>query len=92
MQSLASRASWHSRCASSRIPAKVARPVIPSGAVGVKQLRWADGVKLPKRGVSPTCVSRFSPEGVGCKEARKDMPELVLDRNTDRQRASVPSH
>ena len=32
MQSLASRASWRSRGASSRIPAKVARPVTPSGA------------------------------------------------------------
>ncbi len=66
--------------------------------VGVKQLRWVDGVKLPKRGVSPTCVSRFSPEGVGCKEgveykaACKDAPGLVLDRNTDRQRALVFSH
>ncbi len=25
--------------------------------VGVKQLRWADGVKLPERDVSPTCIS-----------------------------------
>ena len=36
--------------------------------VGVKQLRWADGVKLPKKGVSPACVSQFSPKGLGCKE------------------------
>jgi hypothetical protein len=60
--------------------------------VGVKQLRWADGVKLPKRDVSPTCVSRFSPYGVSGKEACKDTSELVLDRNMDRQRALVPSH
>ena len=32
MQSLASRASWHSHGASSRIPAKVATLVTPSGA------------------------------------------------------------
>jgi hypothetical protein len=37
--------------------------------VGTKQLRWADGVKLPKRDVSPTCISRFSPYGVSGKEA-----------------------
>ncbi len=37
-------------------------------AVGTKQLRWADGVKLPKRDVSPTCVSRSSPYGVSGKE------------------------
>ncbi len=60
--------------------------------VGVKQLRWADRVKLPKRDVSPTCVPRFSLYGVSGKEACKNMPELVLDRNTDRQRALVPSH
>jgi hypothetical protein len=69
--------------------------------VGAKQLRWADGVKVPKRDVSPTCVSRLSlygsatlgpPVRVNGKEACKDTPELVLDRNTDRQRASVASH
>ncbi len=37
--------------------------------VGTKQLRRADGVKLPKRDVSSTCVSRFSPYGVSGKEA-----------------------
>ena len=31
---------------------------IPRASVGTKQLHWADGVKLPKRDVSPTCVSR----------------------------------
>ncbi len=51
--------------------------------VGTKKLRWADGVKLPKRDVSPTCISRF----LACK----DTPELVLDRNRDRQRALVPT-
>ncbi len=59
--------------------------------VGTKQLHLADGVKLPKRDVSPTCISQFSPCGVSGKEAYKDTPELVLDRNTDRQRALVPS-
>ncbi len=36
---------------------------VPSSreCVGTKQLRWADGVKLPKRDVSPTCVSQSSP-------------------------------
>ncbi len=59
--------------------------------VGKKQLRWADGVKLPERDVSLTCISRFSPYGVSGKEAYKDTPVLVLDRNTNRQRALVPS-
>ena len=33
---------------------------VPSSreCVGTKQLHWAEGVKLPKRDVSPTCVSR----------------------------------
>ena len=56
------------------------------------QLRWADRVKLPKRDVSPTCVFRFSPYRVSGKEACKDTPELVLDRNMDSYRALVPSH
>ncbi len=39
--------------------------------VGTKQLRWANGVKSPKRDVSPTCVSQFSPYGVsGCVTTR----------------------
>ncbi len=45
----------------------------------------------PKRDVSLTCVSRFSPYGVSGKEACKDTPELILDRNMDRQRALLPS-
>ncbi len=73
----------------------------PTEGVGTKQLRWADGVKLPKRDVSPTCVSRVSlygsatldpPAKVNGKEACKDTPELVVDRNTDRQRALMASH
>jgi hypothetical protein len=41
----------------------------------------------PKRDTSPTCISQFSPYGVSRKEACKDTPELILDRNMDRQRA-----
>ena len=51
MQSLASCASWHSRGASSRIPAKVARPFTPSGAERSSSKNGARGrrLSLPRR-------------------------------------------